>query len=73
MTESKTLNPEDIRIFSGSSNMTLAEDIAASIGVPLGETKIKRFTNDNLYVQFTLSKCPFAQCLYHPIAHAAGE
>lgn len=55
MTEPKTLNPEDIRIFSGSSNVTLAEDIARSIGVPLSETKIKRFTNDNLYVQLCQS------------------
>src|SRR5262249_51795192 len=28
-----------------------AQEIANCIGVPLGETKIKRFTNDNLYVQ----------------------
>lgn len=51
MTEFKNLNTDDIRIFSGSSNNTLAADIANSIGVPLGDTKIRRFTNDNLDVQ----------------------
>lgn len=55
MIEPKTLNPEDIRIFSGSSNGALAADIANSIGVPLSETKINRFTNDNLYVQLCQS------------------
>src|SRR4051812_37773950 len=55
MSEPRHLDPEDIRIFSGSSNGALAADIANSIGVPLGETKIKRFTNDNMYVQLCAS------------------
>lgn len=55
MTEPKTLNPDDIRVFSGSSNIALAGDIANCIGVPLGETKIRRFTNDNLHVQLCQS------------------
>lgn len=55
MTDHKTLNADDIRVFSGSSNIALAGDIANCIGVPLGETKIKRFTNDNLYVQLCQS------------------
>lgn len=55
MIEHQTLNEEDIRVFSGSSNIALAGDIAACIGVPLGETKIKRFTNDNLHVQLCRS------------------
>src|SRR6187431_1493617 len=53
--EKQTLNANDIRVFSGSSNSALAGDIANCIGVPLGETKIKRFTNDNLYVQLCQS------------------
>ncbi len=55
MTDFQTLNTDDIRIFSGSSNSTLAADIANSIGVPLGETVIRRFTNDNLDVQLSAS------------------
>lgn len=46
-----TLDGDDLRIFSGSSNIALAGAIADCIGVPLGETHIRRFTNDNLYVQ----------------------
>src|SRR5436190_979732 len=51
MVEPRILNEDDIRIFSGSSNSTLAGDIAECIGVPLAETSIRRFNNDNLFVQ----------------------
>ncbi len=42
---------EEIRVFSGSSNPTLAADIAEYLGVPLSPTLIRRFSNDNLYIQ----------------------
>ncbi|HET6594025.1 MAG TPA: ribose-phosphate pyrophosphokinase [Anaerolineales bacterium] len=48
----KTTIPADqVRFFSGSSNPTLAANIAAELGVPLDHTEITRFTNDNLYIQ----------------------
>jgi len=50
MTE--TLIPADeVRFFSGSSNPALAANIASQLGVPLDETRITRFSNDNLYIQ----------------------
>lgn len=45
------LDPEDIRVFSGSSNPELAAKIADYLGVPLLPTLVRRFSNDNLYVQ----------------------
>lgn len=51
MISSYMLSADDIRIFSGSSNPQLAADIAAHVGVPLGQTIIRRFSNDNLYIQ----------------------
>jgi ribose-phosphate pyrophosphokinase len=42
---------EEVRFFSGSSNRPLASSIAAELGVPLDETHISRFSNDNLYIQ----------------------
>jgi ribose-phosphate pyrophosphokinase len=49
---SKVPIPADqVRIYSGSSNRPLAEKIAGELGVPLGETYISRFSNDNLYIQ----------------------
>jgi ribose-phosphate pyrophosphokinase len=48
----KALIPADqVRFFSGSSNPTLAGAIANELGVPLDETRISRFSNDNLYIQ----------------------
>jgi ribose-phosphate pyrophosphokinase len=55
MTEHHTLNPDDLRVFSGNSNPELAADIAKCLGVPLEPTTIRRFTNDNLYVQLSAS------------------
>lgn len=44
--------PEDqVRFFSGSSNPALAAAIASELGVPLDETHISRFSNDNMYIQ----------------------
>ena len=45
------LDPNEVRFFSGSSNRQLAAGIAAHLGVPLDETHISRFSNDNLYIQ----------------------
>src|SRR5262245_49995619 len=42
---------DKVRFFSGSSNPTLAGSIAAELGVPLDQTSITRFSNDNLYIQ----------------------
>ncbi len=45
----------EVRFFSGSSNPQLAENIASKLGVPLDETHITRFSNDNLYIQLSAS------------------
>jgi len=46
-----TIPAEEVRFFSGSSNKPLAESIAGHLGVPLDDTHISRFSNDNLYIQ----------------------
>jgi ribose-phosphate pyrophosphokinase len=47
--------PGEVRFFSGSSNPQLAGDIASKLGVPLEDTHITRFSNDNLYIQLGAS------------------
>lgn len=42
---------DQVRFFSGSSNRALAANIANELGVPLDETQITRFSNDNLFIQ----------------------
>jgi len=49
------LDPDDVRIFSGRSNPELAQRIADQLSIPLGETIVSRFSNDNLYVQLGAS------------------
>jgi ribose-phosphate pyrophosphokinase len=44
-----------VRFFSGTSNPQLAGKIAAQLGVPLDSTSIKRFSNDNMYIQLGAS------------------
>ncbi len=51
----KTLDPTDVRFFSGSSHPELAADIAEHLGLPLEDTYVSRFSNDNLYIQLGAS------------------
>ena len=46
---------DEVRIFSGSSNKPLAQSIADELGIPLEETLVKKFSNDNLYLQLGAS------------------
>ena len=39
------------RIFSGGANRQLAEEICRHIGAPLGETKLQRFADGEIYFQ----------------------
>jgi ribose-phosphate pyrophosphokinase len=51
MSDSERLNPNDVRLFSGSSNPAFAEAVARYLHVPLSPSRTRRFSNDNLYVQ----------------------
>ena len=51
----RTLNPNDVRFFSGRSHPTLAKDIASYLSVPLELTHFAKFSNDNLYIQLGAS------------------
>jgi ribose-phosphate pyrophosphokinase len=50
-----TIDPNEVRIFSGNSNPLLAADIANHLGVPLEKTEITRFSNDDLHIQLGAS------------------
>jgi ribose-phosphate pyrophosphokinase len=50
-----TLDPNEVRFFSGSSHPQLAADIVAHLGLPLDKTHISRFSNDCLYIQLDAS------------------
>lgn len=66
-----SIDPSEVRFFSGSSNPQLAEAIAQKLGVPLEETHISRFSNDNMFVQLGASvryrKVFIVQSLSQPV------
>ena len=49
------LNPSEVRFFSGSSNPQLARQITDYLGIPLAETSVNRFSNDNTFIQLGAS------------------
>jgi len=51
----EAIDPGEVRFFSGSSHPQLAADIAQYLSVPLDETLIARFSNDNMYIQLGAS------------------
>lgn len=56
MTEKKPLlDVNDVRFFSGRSNIPLAEAITSYLGVPLEEARFSKFSNDNLFIQLGAS------------------
>ncbi|MGC9357392.1 MAG: ribose-phosphate diphosphokinase [Anaerolineae bacterium] len=52
-------NTEDLEgkvlVFSGTANPQLARDIAGYLGLKLSPTTVRKFTNDNFYVQLGVS------------------
>ena len=40
-----------ICLFSGNANLTLADEISASLGIPLGSAEIKRFSDGEIWVE----------------------
>lgn len=51
----ETMDPSEVRFYSGRSNLPLAEGIASHLGVQLDETHISRFSNDCLLIQLGAS------------------
>jgi ribose-phosphate pyrophosphokinase len=66
-----SIDPGEVRFFSGSSHPTLAGDIAAHLNLPLDKTHISRFSNDDLYIQLSASvrsrKVFIVQSLFAPV------
>ena len=52
---SRPIPADEVRIFSGTSNLPLAKSIAAELDIPLENTIVKKFSNDNLYLQLGAS------------------
>jgi ribose-phosphate pyrophosphokinase len=42
---------DEIKVFSGSGNPALAQEVCDHLGIPLGKLHITRFANENIFVQ----------------------
>ncbi len=47
----RAMNPDRIKIFSGSANPVLTQEVCANLGLPVGETKLKRFSDGEINLQ----------------------
>ena len=47
----RVMNPDRIKIFSGTANPALVEEMCASLGLPLGQIKLKRFSDGEINLQ----------------------
>jgi ribose-phosphate pyrophosphokinase len=62
-----------LRIFSGSANPVLAQEIACYLGMELGRVKIKRFADGEIYVQLQESVRGCDVFLVQPTCPPANE
>ena len=46
------MNPDQIKIFSGTANVPLAEGIAHYLNIPLGNVEIKRFSDGEIFAKY---------------------
>jgi ribose-phosphate pyrophosphokinase len=47
----RAMNPDRIKIFTGSANPTLAEEMCQQLGLELGEIKLRRFSDGEINLQ----------------------
>jgi ribose-phosphate pyrophosphokinase len=47
----RVMNPDRIKIFSGSANPGLVEQMCATLGLPMGQIKLKRFSDGEINLQ----------------------
>ena len=46
---------DEMRIFTGNGNPTLAQAIADRLGVPMGDMTVTKFVNENIFVRINES------------------
>ncbi|XP_043716950.1 ribose-phosphate pyrophosphokinase 1 [Telopea speciosissima] len=70
-----TINRSDtrLRIFSGTANPSLSQEIACNMGLELGKIKIKRFADGEIYVQLQESVRGCDVFLIQPTSPPANE
>jgi ribose-phosphate pyrophosphokinase len=45
------MNPDRLKIFTGSANPALAEELCGCLGIPLGKASLRQFSDGEIYLQ----------------------
>jgi ribose-phosphate pyrophosphokinase len=67
------VNDNRLRLFSGSSNVPLAKEVACYLGIDLGPMVSKRFADGELYVQIQESIRGCDVYLMQPVCHPVND
>ncbi|MBI3940299.1 MAG: ribose-phosphate pyrophosphokinase [Acidobacteria bacterium] len=63
----------ELRIFSGSANPSLAEEICSVLGCPLGEARLTRFSDGEIHFQILENVRGADVFIIQPTSHPANE
>jgi ribose-phosphate pyrophosphokinase len=47
----RAMNPDRLKIFTGSANPALAEEMCGCLGIPLGKASLRQFADGEIYLQ----------------------
>jgi ribose-phosphate pyrophosphokinase len=47
----RAMNPDRLKIFTGSANPALAEELCGCLGIPLGKASMRQFADGEIYLQ----------------------
>jgi ribose-phosphate pyrophosphokinase len=47
----RAMNPDRLKIFTGSANPALAEELCGCLGIPLGKASVRQFADGEIYLQ----------------------
>src|SRR3981189_387753 len=47
----RAMNPDRLKIFTGSANPALAEELCGCLGIPLGKASLRQFADGEAYIQ----------------------
>src|SRR6202166_5094032 len=47
----RAMNPDRLKIFTGSANPALAEEMCGCLGIPLGKASLRQFSDGEIYLQ----------------------
>ena len=67
------LRNDDLKVFAGTSHPHLAQDVCQYLNIPVGESNVFKFSNDNTFVQFLENVRQRDVFLVQPFAYPVND